>query len=189
MTTPMQFLREAITAVPAVKYALGIGGIVATVAIIYSFKIDPRVAFVGTVVMLVLMGILVVFARMASIASATMLLPALVFTWFVLLIFIALSISLFTSVFYQKPLDLSYWLTGKSQASVLPPEPIRLTADSSWREGGSSPDQYCGEQKSAYEKQYAGKTVDIVDKKEDHKAEYTPFKRDYYRYQCWFVVK
>jgi hypothetical protein len=77
MTTPNQFLREAVKAVPAVKYALGIGGIVATIAIVYSFKIDPRVAFFGTLVMLVLMGALVVFARMASLASAAMHLPAL----------------------------------------------------------------------------------------------------------------
>ncbi len=189
MITPIEFLREAIKAVPAVKYALGVGGIVGAIAIVYSFRIDPRVAVIGTVAMLVLMGTLVIFARMASLASAQMFLPALVFTWFVLLLFMALSLSLFTSVFYQKPLDLAYWLTGNINIPKVPTEPIRLTADSGWREGGSSPDLYCGEQKSAYEKQYSGKAIEIVDKKENHKAEYTPFKRDYYRYQCWFLVK
>ena len=114
MTTPSQFLAQAIRAVPAVKYALGIGGVVAAVAIVYSFKIDSRVAFVGTLVMLVLMGVLVIFARMSSLPGHRLNLPALVFTWFVLLLFMALSGSLFASVFFQKPLDLSSWLTGNA---------------------------------------------------------------------------
>jgi hypothetical protein len=69
------------------------------------------------------------------------------------------------------------------------PAPIPLTADSGWRGGGSSIDPYCNEQKGKYEKQYPGRVVDVVDKREDHKSEYTPFKHDYYRYQCWFVVR
>jgi hypothetical protein len=110
MVSPIQFLREAIRAVPAVKYALGIGGIVATIAIVYSFKVDLRVAFVGTLVMLVLMTILVIFARMSSLAGPQLAAPTLVFTWFVLSLFVAVSLSLFTSVFFQRPLDLAYWL-------------------------------------------------------------------------------
>lgn len=121
MTTPLEFLREAVRAVPAVKYALGIGGVVAAIAIIYSFKIDPRVAFVGTVVMLVLMGVLVVFARMSSLPGYRLAGPALVFTWFVLLLFMATSGSLFSSVFFQKPLDLSSWLTGANAATGADP--------------------------------------------------------------------
>lgn len=191
MITPTQFLHEAVKAVPAVKYALGIGGVVATIAIVYSFKVDPRVAFFGTLVMLVLMGVLVVFARMASLASAAMHLPALVFTWFILLIFMAVSISLFTSVFYREPLDLAHWATGSPPSQAPATESNRRTSDSDWIEGGVglSPEKYCGEQKSAYEKQYPGKAIEIVDQKESHRSEYTPFKRDYYRYQCWFLVK
>ena len=162
MTNPVVVLREAIRAVPAVKYALGIGGVVAAVAIVYAFKIDARVAFVGAIVMLVLMGILVVFARMSSLASARMHLPALVFTWFVLLIFMALSVSLFTSVFYQKPLNLAYWLTGSLpepkhepttfKACRLPEfgiEKWQHTEDigqsSGWRGGGRSQQDWCNE--------------------------------------------
>lgn len=189
MITPIQFLREAVIAVPAVKYALGIGGVVAAIAIVFSFKIDPRIAFVGTLVMLVLMGVLVIFARMTALSGVRLHLPALVFTWFVLLLFIATSVSLFSSVFFQRPLDLRHWITGTIPSAVAPDQPIPLTADSGWRGGGSSIDPYCDEQKAKFEKQYPGKTVEIVDKKEDHKSEYTPFKHDYYRYQCWFVVR
>ena len=121
MATPTQFLREAIRAVPAVKYALGVGGIVSVIAIVYSFKIDLRIALLGTVVMLILMGVLVVFARMSSLAKPELAAPALVFTWFVLLFFMAVSVSLFSSVFFQKPLDLAYWLTPGHTTPPAPP--------------------------------------------------------------------
>ena len=41
---PMAFLREAIQAVPAVKYALGVGVVVAVIAIVGGFGISYRVA-------------------------------------------------------------------------------------------------------------------------------------------------
>ncbi len=182
MTTPIEVLREATKAVPAVKYALGIGGVLAAVALVYSFKIDSRVAFVGTIVVLVLMGVLVVFARMAALSSARLHYPVLVFTWFVLLLFMATAISLFTSVFFKAPVDLQYWITGGMTVTA----DLPLTADSGWRGGGSSPATYCGEQLAALKKQMPSRKIEIVDMKEDHKSEYTPFKRDYYRYQCWF---
>lgn len=115
MISPIQTLREATRAVPAVKYALGVGGILATVALLYSFRIDPRVAFVGTIVVLVLMGVLVVFARMAALSGARLHFPAMVFTWFVLLVFMATTIGIFTSVFFKVPVNLQYWLAPPSQ--------------------------------------------------------------------------
>jgi hypothetical protein len=117
MTTPIEILRGATRAVPAVKYALGIGGVIAAVALIYSFKIDPRAAFVGAIIMLVLMAVLVIFARMSTLAAKKLALPALVFTWFTLLLFMAVAIALFTSVFLKKPLDLQSWLTGNMSAN------------------------------------------------------------------------
>ena len=120
MPDPFHFLREAVKAVPAVRYALGVGGIFAAIAIVYSLKLEPRVAFVGTLVMFVLMGVLVIFARVTSLASPRMLWPALVFTWFTLFVFVAVSFSLFTSVFLKWPLDLAYWLVGTPSAASLP---------------------------------------------------------------------
>ena len=77
MTTPIAFLREAITAVPAVKYALGVGGIVAAIAIIFTFGIDARIAVIGTIVMLLIMSVLVIFARMSTVADARLHFPVL----------------------------------------------------------------------------------------------------------------
>ena len=135
MTAPIEVLREATKAVPAVKYALGIGGVVATIALIYSFQIDPRVAFLGTVVMLLLMAVLVLFARMSAFASKKLSVPALVFTWFSLLMFMAVALSLFGSVFFKTPVNLQHWLTNDMKhdvkaGSVVSPAPAGSTPNS-----------------------------------------------------------
>jgi len=144
MPSPIEFLREAVKAVPAVKYALGVGGIVAAVAIVYSFKLDPRVAFVGTIVTLVLMGVLVVFARMAALSGTRLHLPALVFTWFVLLLFMATSVSLFSSVFFEKPLDLHYWLQGSETPITQNETPAPTVLDAKWSMSMPLPNGWSG---------------------------------------------
>jgi hypothetical protein len=97
------FLRSAIQAIPAVKYALGVAGIVATIAVIRGFTIDPRRAILGTIVMLFLMISLLVFAKWASKPSLGT--PFLILTWFSLLLMVVTAILLFTSVFWSQPLQ------------------------------------------------------------------------------------
>jgi hypothetical protein len=130
--TAISFLREAIRAVPVVKWALGVGGIIAVIAIVHSFQIDARVAVIGTIIMLVFMSVLVVFARVSALANGAMVPPALIFTWFTLLVFMAMTVSLFTSVFFQIPIDLKFWLAPASTAGALEPHddalPERLRA-------------------------------------------------------------
>lgn len=109
MISPIHVLREAIKAVPAVRYALGVGGVIATVSLIQAFKIDPLVAFVSAIVMFALMGVLVVFARMSGLPRTKLVLPALVFTWFTLLLFMLVAASLFMSAFFKWPLDLRFF--------------------------------------------------------------------------------
>ena len=46
LLTPIQFLREAIIAVPAVKWTLGLCGILSVVAIIVGFGFRPETAVV-----------------------------------------------------------------------------------------------------------------------------------------------
>jgi TPR repeat protein len=111
-------LREAIKAVPAVRYALGIGGLIAAIALTQTFKIEPLVAFIGTIVMLVLMGVLIIFARMSGLAKSKLSLPAIVFTWFTLLLFMVVAVFLFTSVFLKWPLDLP-WLEPAPKPSAV----------------------------------------------------------------------
>jgi TPR repeat protein len=109
MISPIEVLKEAIRAVPAVRYALGVGGMIATVALVQVFEVDPVLAAVGTLVLFFFMAVLVIFARMASLGKNKMALPALFFTWLVLVFFSIVSASLFSSVFFKWPLELR-WL-------------------------------------------------------------------------------
>lgn len=105
MVEPVVVLRESIKAIPAVKYALGIAGIVSVIAIVKSFNIDFRVAVVGTIVMLLFMVLLVIFAKVAKLASPDFRLPALVFTWFALFFLIAIAVLMFCSAFFNWPVN------------------------------------------------------------------------------------
>jgi hypothetical protein len=102
---PYELLRAAIKAVPAVKYALAVGGIVAVIAIVAGWKIDFRIAVFGVVVMLVLMTAMVVFAHLAKESASTFRAPAVVFMWFALVLTMASGLAVFLSVFLGWPAD------------------------------------------------------------------------------------
>ena len=107
MIDPFKLLREAIKAVPSVKYALGLGGVAAVVAIVLSgLKLDPKTAVFGTLLAFVGMVVLVVFSVLAT-TRAGLALPALVLCWAFLVLTVGAA-TLFTSCFffdYPKPLD------------------------------------------------------------------------------------
>jgi hypothetical protein len=111
---PIQLIREAIRAVPAVRFALGIVGIVSPIAIIFALRIDQRVATFGTIVMVVLMVLLVVFARLVSATPSVFRLPVWVLVWSFLCLSIATALCLFTSVFFRWPVNLQYWIDVRS---------------------------------------------------------------------------
>lgn len=102
------FINDAVQAVPAVKWAVGIGGIAGVVALVGMpvFGLHEKVAFIGIVAALGLMGVLVIFARMARF-SKELVGPAKAFTWFVLLLFIVVSILLVSSGFFGYPREFS----------------------------------------------------------------------------------
>jgi hypothetical protein len=135
-SAPPSVLKQAINAVPAVKYALGVGGIISVIAIVRGFGIDFRVAFWGTVVMLVLMTVLLVFAKASSRPQSAFKGPAFILTWFSLVLFMATATALFLSVFFGTPLDLRTLLApvhaGQTPvekhgtAEVLPPTTDRV---------------------------------------------------------------
>jgi len=62
---PFTFVKAAIEAVPAVKYALGVGGIAGVIALVAGFM-DLRIALVGIPIALTFMVVLVLFARLAT---------------------------------------------------------------------------------------------------------------------------
>ena len=116
---PIQILREAIRAVPAVKYALGVAGIAAAVAIILGFHMKPEIAFFGTVIVIGLMFVLVTFSRYAGQGHSHLIGPAILLAWFFTLALMATTTLLMTSYFIHWPpiqrRDLNTTHEGKKQ--------------------------------------------------------------------------
>lgn len=121
--SPFGVLKQAIGKVPALKYALGVAGIAAAIAIIKTLITDLRVALFGIILMLVLMTVLFTFAKLTAIAAKEIRLAAIVLLWFSLLLTIASASLLFTSVFFDWPLNLKHIVGG--QPAVLDPSPAK----------------------------------------------------------------
>jgi hypothetical protein len=103
---PFRLLKDAIAAVPAVKYALGVAGIAAVVAIILGLRLNPQVAVFGTLIVLGLMFVLVVFSRYQSQQGTKSVGPAEVLVWFYTLAVMAGTILFMTSYFWHWPIRL-----------------------------------------------------------------------------------
>jgi hypothetical protein len=127
--SPLTILREATRAVPAVKYALGVAGIAAAVAIIAGFHLDYKVAVLGTILMFGLMFCLVVFSWFASHAADSIKPLALFLSWTFVLLVSATSLCMFTSFFFSFPRSLSSYVEGFSRPQPSP----TVTAETSPR--------------------------------------------------------
>lgn len=121
-TSPINILREAIRAVPALKYALGVLGIVAAISIAVSLKVSFRVAVIGTLIMIVLMTALVIFAALTQ-ASGALRIAATIMMFAFLFLTIGTATLLFTSVFFKWPLHLQHWVTDPPPSSTPTPTP------------------------------------------------------------------
>jgi hypothetical protein len=115
---PIAILNQAINRVPALKYALGLAGIAAAIAIIRTLVTDLRLAAFGIVVMVVLMTVLFVFAKLSAIGPREVRLPALALMWFSLLLTITSASLLFTSVFFDWPLSLKHIVDRQATAET-----------------------------------------------------------------------
>ncbi|MET0646070.1 MAG: toll/interleukin-1 receptor domain-containing protein [Pyrinomonadaceae bacterium] len=109
--SPLNLLREAIKAVPAVKYALGVAGIASVISIIAGFNVDFSVAVLGTVIMFALMTVLVIFSSLAR--STSSLKPlALTLAWSFLVLTIATSVLILLGFFIHWPRPLHETAAG-----------------------------------------------------------------------------
>jgi hypothetical protein len=104
---PLDILRAGIRAVPAVKYALGVAGVAAALAIATSLFSSVSAALVGIAVMLPLMVLLVIFAAITGLARTDTRIPALVFTWAVLVLFVGSAALLAGAVFFDWPKSIN----------------------------------------------------------------------------------
>jgi hypothetical protein len=112
-----RILTEAIKAVPAVKYALGVAGIMAALALGTALFKTPQAALLGAVPMLILMVLLLVFAAGARLKGALRL-PALFLTWAVLILFVAATALTVSSVFFSKPRPFQDLITELAGGTV-----------------------------------------------------------------------
>jgi tetratricopeptide (TPR) repeat protein len=126
--SPIQLLREAIHAVPAVKYALGVAGVAAAAAVIGGLGLGLWNALAGALVVFVLMVILVIFARLTKAGTGRFVLPMLVLMWASLVLTIGSACLLFTSLFFQWPLSFRGVLIVSSHSggpAAQPSEDVR----------------------------------------------------------------
>lgn len=99
-------LFDATRAVPAVRYAMGVTGVVAAVALSAAPFLNWREALVAAFVMFGPMTLLAVFSRGVS-RSRSFAVPALVMTWTIVLLFAASAVLAFSSVFFDYPRSFS----------------------------------------------------------------------------------
>lgn len=133
--SPLDILKQAISKVPALKYALGIAGIAAAIAIIKTLITDLRVAVFGIILMLVLMTVLFVFAKLTSVASKEIRLAAIVLMWFSLVVIIASASLLFTSIFFDKPINLKHLISGQPVVTDQPPVKNEVAPETTYLRG------------------------------------------------------
>lgn len=119
--SPLDILKQSISKVPALKYALGVAGIAAAIAIIKTLITDLRVALFGIILMVVLMTVLFIFAKLTAIATKEIRLAAIMLMWFSLLLIIASASLLFTSVFFDRPINLKHLISDPPVVTDKPP--------------------------------------------------------------------
>ena len=129
-----KLLGAAIKAVPQVKYALGVAGVMAALALGKTFFSSTTEAVVGALAMLVLMFLLLVFAASTKTASTSLRIPALAATWLFLILFVVAATFTVSAAFFSWPLslsDLSQAIQGTSGSpgATDQPEPVVLTRE------------------------------------------------------------
>lgn len=119
MASPLQILLDAQKAIPAMRYAGGVAGLGAVVAIIAGFQLDPRIAVFGVLIVVGLMFVLVIFAAFSRHSGRGMSYLALVAAWCFLLLTIATVGLLCSSFFFDWPRPLAD-LARSNQADQVP---------------------------------------------------------------------
>jgi uncharacterized membrane protein len=100
-------IRDAITAVPEVKWAVGVVGVISIAGLIFGgIRIHPIVAIFGFVFMILLMLGLVLFAAAVKDYRTKFARPASVLVWFTVLFIISTASSVFASAITNKPFRL-----------------------------------------------------------------------------------
>jgi TIR domain len=117
---PKKILRQAIRAVPAVKFALGVAGIAAAVAIVAGFSAGYKVAVLGTIIMLGLMFGLVSFSYFAFKSGDAIKPLALFLAWTCVILTSVTSVFIVTAFFFDWPRPLEAYIRPGPSPSPIP---------------------------------------------------------------------
>ncbi len=140
MLQPLNVLRTATKAVPALKYAVGVSGLIAIVAIVRQFGLSPQSAALGSVVVLVLMVGVFVFARLSAFTGRKVYIPAMMLLYSFTLLVILVASFLFTSAFMDWPKPLGQLFSGERTEPKKPVIAYRRTFYESFNPGSVSGD-------------------------------------------------
>lgn len=122
-TSPLNIFREAMKAVPQLKFGLGIIGLIALIVFAGSYlKVSFRVAVIGVLIMIILMVLLVIFAALTK-ASGALRVAAIIMMFAFLLLGISTGVCIFTSVFFKSPVDLQDWIKDPTPTASPTPTP------------------------------------------------------------------
>ena len=118
--SPASLLRSAVVEIPAMKYALGVGGIAAVVAIVLTgWKLPPQSAVIGTLLVLIAMVVLVIFAALSGTRKSSLRPLALSMAWSFLTLTIATAVLFVSCAFFSVPRTLESLLqSGNQRADV-----------------------------------------------------------------------
>jgi hypothetical protein len=123
---PQNILASAIREVPAVRYALGVAGVAAAVALILGLLKDVRIAFFGIAFTLALMVVLLIFSHMVEDLPGKKWMAAFL-AWIVITLFSAMLVLTFTSFVFGFPQKFALFLqtnTGSSETASERPQNI-----------------------------------------------------------------
>ena len=106
MLTPLEALREATKQVPAVRFAVGVIGVIAALAIATTFFHSVPAAVLAFLVMLVLMVLLYAFSILVVSGTGPFQIPVLILMYFCIFLFVTWSCLLTSCVFIEWPRTL-----------------------------------------------------------------------------------
>jgi hypothetical protein len=131
--SPASFIRAALAADPAFRFAILAAGVLAIVVTFVKFGVSYPTLVFGSIALIGLMVLFVVFAQASKLSKSRLDKPAQVLVWSILVIAIAIVLFLTGSVFFNHPLPFREWiiqqLAKKPDLVVVPPVVSPASAD------------------------------------------------------------
>lgn len=110
---PLSFLSAAVAEVPALRYAVAVGGVAAVVSIVLTgWKLEPQAAVFGSLIVLIAMVVLVAFAFLSRSGPRVLRPLSLFLAWAFLAITVAVAVLFVGCAFFDKPKTLPCLLQG-----------------------------------------------------------------------------